>query len=39
MMDQMSSGGLMWGMGLIGVIVLALTILVVAALVKFVFFR
>jgi hypothetical protein len=38
MMDQMMSGG-MWGMGVAGVILLALIVLVFAALVKFVFFR
>lgn len=38
MMDQVMSGG-MWGMGLAGFILLALVVLVIAALVKFVFFR
>jgi len=37
MMDQMT-GGMMWGMGLISLRVLALLILGVAALVKYLFF-
>lgn len=37
-MDQMMSGGT-WGMGVAGFILLALVVLVVAALVKFVFVR
>ncbi len=37
MMDHIA-GGMMWGMGLIGVLVLALLILGVAALVKYLFF-
>ncbi len=38
MMDGMS-GGAMWGMGLIGILVLALLVLGVAALVKYLFFN
>lgn len=37
-MNDLMSGGIMWGMGTGGLIVLALAILVIAALVKFVFF-
>lgn len=36
MMDSM--GGMMWGMGLIGLLVLTLIILLIAALVKYLFF-
>jgi hypothetical protein len=39
MMNDMMSGGIMWGMGIGGLIVLAIVVLVIAALVKFVFFR
>lgn len=38
MMDQMMSGG-MWGMGVAGFILLALVVLAIAALIKFLFFR
>lgn len=38
-MNDMMSGGIMWGMGIGGLIVLAIIVLVIAALVKFVFFR
>jgi len=38
MMDNMMDGG-MWGMGVGGVILLVLVVLVIAALVKYVFFR
>jgi len=38
MMDHMMSGG-MWGMGLIGLLFVVAAILVIAALVKYVFFR
>ena len=37
MPDHMS--GMMWGMGLFGALVLVLIILIVAALIKFLFFR
>ena len=40
MMDQtMMSDGMMWGMGWWGLLPLALLILIIAALVKYVFFR
>ena len=39
MMDHMMDGGMMWGMGLGGLIILIVLILAIAALVKFVFFR
>jgi hypothetical protein len=39
MMQQMMDGGMMWGMGLGGLLVLALVVLAIAALVKYVFFR
>ena len=32
-------GGMMWGMGLFGALALAMVILIVAALIKFLFFR
>lgn len=38
-MNDMMSGGIMWGMGIGGLIVVAIIVLVIAALVKFVFFR
>ena len=38
-MNDMMSGGIMWGMGIGGLIVLAIIVLVIAALVKFLFFR
>jgi hypothetical protein len=38
MMDQMMSGGMMWGMGFIGLLVIVVLILAVAALVKYLFF-
>jgi hypothetical protein len=38
-MRQMMDGGMMWGMGFGGLIALILLILVIAALVKYVFFR
>lgn len=37
MMDQMT-GGMWWGMGLIGLLVLLLLVLGVAALIKYLFF-
>jgi hypothetical protein len=36
---MMDGSGMMWGMGLGGLIVLVLVVLVIAALVKYVFFR
>ena len=38
MMDQMMGGGMMWGMGLIGLLVIVVLLLAVAALVKYLFF-
>ena len=38
MMDQMMGGGMMWGMGLIGVLIIIVLILVAAALVRYIFF-
>lgn len=38
--DMMNgSGGMMWGMGLFGLVILMLVLLVIAALAKYVFFR
>lgn len=39
MMERMMDGGMMWGMGVGGLIALVVLALVVAALVKYVFFR
>jgi hypothetical protein len=39
MMGGGSMGGMMWGMGLAGVLGAAVLVLLVAALVKYVFFR
>jgi hypothetical protein len=39
MMQHMMDGGMMWGMGLGGLIALIILILVIAALVKYVFYR
>jgi len=38
MMDQMMSSGMMWGMGLIGLLVVIVLVLAAAALVKYLFF-
>ena len=38
MMQHMMDGGMMWGMGVGGLIALILLVLVIAALVKYVFF-
>ena len=38
MMDQMMGGGMMWGMGLLWLLVILLLVLASAALVKYVFF-
>ena len=38
MMDQMMGGGMMWGMGLIGLLVIIVLLLAAAALVKYLFF-
>ena len=37
MMDHMMGGGMMWGMGLIGLLVIIVLILAAAALVKYLF--
>ena len=39
MMDEMMHGHMMWGMGIAGLIGLVVLVLVVAALIKYVFFR
>ena len=39
MMEHGMNGGMMWGMGLWGLVGLVVTALVIAALVKYVFFR
>lgn len=38
-MQDMMSGGMMWGMGLFGVVGLVVLVLLAAALVKYLFFR
>jgi hypothetical protein len=38
MMDHMMGGGMMWGMGLIGLLVLIVLVLGGAALIKYLFF-
>ena len=37
MMDQMMGGGMMWGMGILGLLVLIVLILAAAALLKYLF--
>jgi hypothetical protein len=39
MMHDMTGGGMMWGMGLFGLVILILALLAIAALVKYLFFR
>jgi hypothetical protein len=39
MQQMMDSGGMMWGMGLVGLVVLILVLLVIAALIKYIMFR
>jgi hypothetical protein len=39
MMQEMMGGGMMWGMGLFGLLALILGLLAIAALVKYVFLR
>jgi hypothetical protein len=39
MMHDLMDGGMMWGMGLFGLLGLVVALLVIAALVKYVFFR
>ena len=38
MMDQLRGGGMMWGMGLIGLLVIIVLVLAAAALVKYLLF-
>jgi hypothetical protein len=38
-MQQMMDGGMMWGMGLGGLLVLVLVVLAIVALVKYIFFQ
>jgi len=38
MMDQMMGSGMMWGIGLIGLLVIIVLVLAAAALVKYLFF-
>ena len=38
MMDYMTGGGMMWGMGLLGLLVIVVLILAAAALVEYLFF-
>jgi hypothetical protein len=38
MMDHMMGGGMMWGMGLIGLLLLIVLVLAAAALIKYLFF-
>ncbi len=38
MMDHMMGGGMMWGMGLIGVLLVIILVLGIAALIKYLFF-
>jgi len=39
MHDTLMDGGMMWGMGLVGWLVLLVLLLVAAALIKYVFFK
>jgi hypothetical protein len=39
MNDMMNSGGMMWGMGFVGLLVTLVLILAAAALIKYLFFR
>ena len=38
MMEKMMGGGMMWGMGLVGLLVIIVLVLAAAALVKYLFF-
>ena len=38
-MQDMMGGGMMWGMGLLGVVALVVLVLLAAALIKYLFFR
>jgi hypothetical protein len=39
MMNDMMGGGMMWGMGGVGILALIMIALVIAALIKYLFFR
>jgi hypothetical protein len=39
MMNDMMGGGMMWGMGGVGILALIIIALVIAALIKYLFFR
>jgi hypothetical protein len=39
MMNDMMGGGMMWGMGGVGILSLLMIMLVIAALIKYLFFR
>ncbi len=39
MMNDMMDGGMMWGMGLAGLLGLVLVVLAIAALIKYLFYR
>lgn len=39
MMHDMMGGGMMWGMGVVGLVGIVVLLLVIAALVKYLFFR
>lgn len=39
MMDHMMGGEMMWGMGLVGILVVLVLVLVAAALIKYLFFQ
>ncbi|ASP56681.1 hypothetical protein GOL45_32270 [Sinorhizobium medicae] len=39
MMNDMMGGGMMWGMGGVGILALLMIVLVIAGLIKYVFFR
>jgi len=39
MRDMMMNGGMMWGMGIVWLLVVAVLVLAIAALVKYVFFN
>lgn len=38
-MNEMMGSGMMWGMGIAGIIGIAVVVLVIAALIKYLFFR
>ncbi len=39
MQDMMDCGAMMWGMGLFGLLLVAVVVLAIAALIKYLFFR